>query len=716
MEALEYAVSNGAGVINISQNAGNTRVQDEVEFNQYYWRITCNNAKRAGVTIVAGVGNDYYLRSEQDSGWAIPYNIALPAAVPPPSDLVCGGVIGIGATSDQDLIALWTETVDSIEVQRGSSVGPTTWQNIEPWVDYEYPSSSLQKPDYAAPGKDVLCLAPGGAFGPSSGTSYAAPMISGVVALMLSANPDLTPMEINQRLFSSSEDLGDSLWDRYFGHGLINADLAVTYASPTYLAANYYSSTHLTRGVYVVQGTVKFNGAITLTLDPGVVIKFDTGAILHMDNAQLYAVGTPTDSIIFTSLKDDYYSGDTNGDANATRPSPGDWGRIILDENDTSIMEFCHVRYAGFGNMGSVQFYNGCNSTIRRSLVSQSGSSGLWVHESSPWIVGNRLADNTGEAVTLRMTTANRSSSPYFFSDTYPELANTFAGNGLDVVTHAAFASLSTCTWRRSGYPLHVLGSVAMYSSAILTMEPGLIVKMAPGASLKTEENPGGFQFVGTPTDSIVITSVKDDTYGGDSNKDGSATLPNPGDWDRIWLYLSDGSLLEYCHIRYAGSSSQGAVGFTNAANSTVRRCLVSQSGSSGLWVHESSPWIVGNRLADNTGEAVTLRMTTANRSSSPYFFSDTYPELANTFAGNGLDVVTHAAFASLSTCTWRRSGYPLHVLGSVAMYSSAILTMEPGLIVKMAPGASLKTEENPRRFSVCRHADRQHRDHIGER
>ncbi len=77
----------------------------------------------------------------------------------------------------------------------------------------------------------------------------------------------------------------------------------------------------------------------------------------------------------------------------------------------------------------------------------------------------------------------------------------------------------------------------------------------------------------------------------------GVRSLPNPGDWDRIWLYLSDGSLLEYCHIRYAGSSSQGAVGFTNAANSTVRRSLVTQSKSSGIRVDGSNPIIEGDTI-----------------------------------------------------------------------------------------------------------------------
>lgn len=48
-----------------------------------------------------------------------------------------------------------------------------------------------QKPEILAPGEDVISSYPGGAYSMASGTSFAAPHISGVVALMWSANPKL---------------------------------------------------------------------------------------------------------------------------------------------------------------------------------------------------------------------------------------------------------------------------------------------------------------------------------------------------------------------------------------------------------------------------------------------------------------------------------------------------------------------------------------------
>jgi len=51
--------------------------------------------------------------------------------------------------------------------------------------------SGRAKPDLVAPGEQLLVLAPGGTYTFSSGTSFAAPHVTGIVALMWSANPDL---------------------------------------------------------------------------------------------------------------------------------------------------------------------------------------------------------------------------------------------------------------------------------------------------------------------------------------------------------------------------------------------------------------------------------------------------------------------------------------------------------------------------------------------
>jgi len=73
----------------------------------------------------------------------------------------------------------------------------------------------------AAPGVDILALAPGEAFQLTTGTSVATAHVSGLVALMLECKPSLKPADIRAMLASTAKPLG-------FGAGLVNAYRAVS--------------------------------------------------------------------------------------------------------------------------------------------------------------------------------------------------------------------------------------------------------------------------------------------------------------------------------------------------------------------------------------------------------------------------------------------------------------------------------------------------------
>ena len=62
------------------------------------------------------------------------------------------------------------------------------------------------------------------------GTSAACPQVSGIVALMLSANPNLTVQQVTEILRTTARDLGVSGFDLTYGYGLVDAHLAVVHA------------------------------------------------------------------------------------------------------------------------------------------------------------------------------------------------------------------------------------------------------------------------------------------------------------------------------------------------------------------------------------------------------------------------------------------------------------------------------------------------------
>ena len=119
--------------------------------------------------------------------------------------------------------------------------------------------------------------------------------------------------------------------------------------------------------LYIVPQSLTIPSGVTLTVMPGATVKFAEGASLTVANgATLQAIGSRAMPIVFTSMKDDAHSGDSNGDGKATMPAPGDWDRIGV--SGTAVFDHCSLLYGSLGddtsdvltiNGGSVSFANG---------------------------------------------------------------------------------------------------------------------------------------------------------------------------------------------------------------------------------------------------------------------------------------------------------------------------------------------------------------------
>ena len=87
--------------------------------------------------------------------------------------------------------------------------------------------------DMVAPGVNIVSTRLDNTYGPRSGSSFAAPQVSGLAALLLSRQPDMSPSQIRGALVASTTDLGAFGWDREFGSGLIDASLLTPYLTGT---------------------------------------------------------------------------------------------------------------------------------------------------------------------------------------------------------------------------------------------------------------------------------------------------------------------------------------------------------------------------------------------------------------------------------------------------------------------------------------------------
>ncbi|EST23090.1 hypothetical protein N566_26090 [Streptomycetaceae bacterium MP113-05] len=171
-KAITYAVAAGAEVINISQDT-----DEPLEPGTSLERVV-QKAIDAGVVIVASAGNDG-LRGNVKKTY--------PASYP--------GVIAVAA-SDRDH-----------ERARFSQPGAFV--------------------DIAAPGVDMISTVPGGGHCAASGTSFSAPFVAGVAALLVAEHPGWEPRHIEAQLKQTAErSIPGS--DRHVGWGVVDPVRALT--------------------------------------------------------------------------------------------------------------------------------------------------------------------------------------------------------------------------------------------------------------------------------------------------------------------------------------------------------------------------------------------------------------------------------------------------------------------------------------------------------
>ena len=335
----------------------------------------------------------------------------------------------------------------------------------------------------------------------------------------------------------------------------------VVLADTIYVSGAISTNTTWTAGnLYVVQGDVTVAQGVSLTIEPGVIVKFQDNARLIV-NGVLNARGTAGNQIVFTSYKDDTHGGDTNGDGSASAPAPNDWGWIEFRDSSVdsqNFLEHCSFRYGG-------EIYNSWSGSTYRGVV--------YLASASPTISQCTFSHNGTYAIGID-------------TGSFPTVTgNTFTGNGTNGIGVYGGTISTAGTWTSTDYPYVPDGDIAVAEGASLTISPGVVVKGKTNTRLIVN---GVLDARGTTSDQIVFTSYKDDAHGGDTNGDGATTSSSPGDWRHIW-FSNPGvhSVLEYVVVRYGGYG--GYMVRSNGAYLTLQHALLEYSSGDGLYIYHES-------------------------------------------------------------------------------------------------------------------------------
>lgn len=175
--AIVYGATIGVDVLNMSfgDTYNSPLLEDAVRF-----------AHSRGVVMVASSGNDGVPDPHYPSGF--------------------DEVISVGATTDRDLLTFFSAYGSQLSL--------------------------------VAPGESILTTNRNNGYRTVSGTSFSAPHVAGVAALLRSLHPDWSADEVRGVLELSSSDLGSVGWDIDFGAGLLDAARAVNWPGSSVLKIN----------------------------------------------------------------------------------------------------------------------------------------------------------------------------------------------------------------------------------------------------------------------------------------------------------------------------------------------------------------------------------------------------------------------------------------------------------------------------------------------
>jgi len=430
---------------------------------------------------------------------------------------------------------------------------------------------------------------------------------------------------------------------------------------------------------YVLLGNLTVNSGTYVTVEPDVVVKMN-GCGIYVDGG-FQADGTISrGQIVFTSIYDDDYGdpNDTNGDGSATSPSAGNWSKIhfrATADDAFTLIDSCLIKFAGSGGIT----FTDADGTISNSTISDFSGYGLrFEGNSSPSIDNVEIKNCSSDPIAMSLK-----SNP-----TFTDIIFTANGSQGIRILEGTLSSNATLT-KRDVAGIHniayIVDNLTINSDVVFYIQPGVVIKLTGGITVNGALIAYGVTLEKQLMGNIVFTSIKDDSYGGDTNNDGSASSPSRGDWWSIRFNSSSIdtlNTLKHCIVRYGGYtyysySSYGAVRIYDATVN-VDSTTIELSYTTGIGIYGSAhPLIKGCEIFNVNNAPVSMSMF-----SNPTFDSTTVLNVGYMALGiipetySATDTIPKRDFAGYTNITY-------YLYGTCTISSGTTITIPAGVVFK---------------------------------
>lgn len=143
------------------------------------------------------------------------------------------GIVFVAAAGNENT-DIYSDPSDMKEVISVTAYSVRDGKN-EMWTAGQFDGSNFgDAKDISAPGVQIMSTVPGDDHSRFTGTSMASPAVSAVCAMMLDADPDLTPAQVRNILCATANDEGGTISGKKGGYGVVDAKEAVAAAGRAY--------------------------------------------------------------------------------------------------------------------------------------------------------------------------------------------------------------------------------------------------------------------------------------------------------------------------------------------------------------------------------------------------------------------------------------------------------------------------------------------------